>query len=55
MMPFYKDGEFKGSYEPSEKCPHKNAKSTGETCRDGCCDYYKCLDCGKTFLVECPD
>ncbi len=54
---FVQNGEFKGSYEtdPNRDCRHKNAKSTGETCSEGCCDYYKCPDCGKEFLVECPD
>lgn len=52
---FIKDGEFKGSMEYDPECSHKNSRSTGKTCFEGCCDYYKCDDCGKEFLVECPD
>lgn len=56
QRPFVRDGEFKGSYEvePGE-CTHPSAKSTGESCFEGCCDEYKCPDCKRTFLVECPD
>ena len=57
QKPFIKDGEFKGSIEVDgeSNCNHKNAASTGETCESGCCDEYRCPDCGKTFMVECPD
>lgn len=57
QVPFIKDGEFLGSIEvnPDEKCRHPKATPTGETCESGCCDYYICPDCGKCFLVECPD
>lgn len=33
---------------------HPNAKSVG-TCSEGCCDDYKCPDCGTRFRVEAPD
>lgn len=54
---FIQGGEFKGSIErePGENCPHINSETTGKTCRTGCCDEYKCSDCGKTFMVEVPD
>jgi len=57
QKPFIKDGKFLGSVESdfNHRCKHPNAKETGETCRDGCCDYWKCPDCGKRWLVECPD
>ena len=57
QQPFIQNGEFKGSVEQDEdtKCRHKNAKTTGKTCREGCCDEYECPDCGVTFMVECPD
>ncbi len=55
MEPLIINGEYKGSIETDNKCKHKNSKPTGGTCSDGCCDYYKCEDCGRTFLVECPD
>lgn len=55
MIPLEKDGEIRGSFEPDKNCRHKNSKPTDRTCSDGCCDYYKCSDCGKEFLVECPD
>ena len=32
---------------------HPNAVSTGE-CYEGCCDDYKCPDCGTEFRVEAP-
>ena len=25
------------------------------TCADGCCDRYRCVDCGVRWTVECPD
>lgn len=25
------------------------------TCAEGCCDKYRCKECGESFLVECPD
>lgn len=57
QIPYFKDGEFKGSVEANEgeHCRHRNSETTGETCSDGCCDEYLCKDCGKTFMVECPD
>lgn len=55
MIPLFQNGEYKGSYEPGDKCKHRNSKPNGETCSEGCCDYYECKDCGKVFLVECPD
>lgn len=56
MIPFVsKDGEFKGSFEPSKDCRHKNSTTTGETCAVGCCDEYECKDCGRKFMVEVPD
>ncbi len=30
---------------------HSNVISDG-TCYEGCCDRYKCLDCGKTWESE---
>jgi len=33
---------------------HPNAKRT-DTCYDGCCDYYKCPDCGTTWREELPE
>jgi hypothetical protein len=36
-------------------CRHPNAKPTGRTCALGCCDWYECPDCRRTFLVEVPD
>lgn len=30
---------------------HEGAKSDGE-CSDGCCDYYKCLDCFHRWRQE---
>jgi hypothetical protein len=57
QIPYIRNGEFLGSinYDGPGKCTHPNAKSTGDTCFEGCCDYYKCPDCGRRFLVECPD
>jgi hypothetical protein len=55
QVPYFKDGEFKGSINYDAHCAHPDASRTGETCRDGCCDYYECPDCHKRFLVECPD
>lgn len=31
---------------------HTNAQDDGE-CYDGCCDDFKCADCGHTWRVEC--
>lgn len=31
---------------------HTNVVSDGE-CSEGCCDDYKCADCGHTWRVEC--
>lgn len=33
---------------------HTNPRDNGE-CSDGCCDDYKCADCGHTWRVECAD
>lgn len=30
---------------------HPDAVDVGE-CLDGCCDYYKCPNCGRRFTVE---
>lgn len=30
---------------------HTNVSSDGE-CSDGCCDFYKCKDCGHRWRVE---
>ena len=55
MEPYFsKTGEFLGSVSDTN-CGHSNAKPTGETCSDGCCDEYQCPDCEKKFRVECPD
>jgi len=32
---------------------HTNVVSDGE-CADGCCDFYKCKDCGHRWRVEVP-
>ncbi len=32
-------------------CSHKNAEIVGG-CAEGCCDDYKCPDCGKRWRVE---
>lgn len=37
-----------------QRCPHENVESIG-TCSDGCCDKYKCLDCGLVFIEESAD
>jgi hypothetical protein len=56
QRPYIRDEEFKGSIEvESAECTHPNAVNTGDTCFEGCCDRYKCPDCGARFLVECPD
>lgn len=57
QVPYFKDGQFQGSIEvePGETCRHPHAESTGETCAEGCCNEYRCLDCGKTFMLELPD
>lgn len=55
QIPFIKDGHFMGSIDYDQDCQHTNSHSTGDTCYQGCCDYYQCDDCGKRFLVECPD
>lgn len=31
---------------------HMGAVDDGE-CPEGCCDDYKCVDCGHTWRVEC--
>lgn len=56
QQPFIREGTFLGSYEvePGE-CTHPRATPTGDTCFEGCCDKYKCPDCKRVFLVECPD
>lgn len=30
---------------------HQDTEDAGE-CSDGCCDYYRCLNCGLRFKVE---
>jgi hypothetical protein len=56
MEPYFsKDGKFLGSISDTNECTHRNAEPTGQTCSEGCCDYYLCKDCGKRFIVECPD
>jgi hypothetical protein len=30
---------------------HEGAKNDGE-CSDGCCDYYRCVDCGHWWRQE---
>jgi hypothetical protein len=55
MIPFIQDGEFKGSIEADGDCRHPNAYYNGRTCELGCCDWYECPDCKRTFLVEVPD
>lgn len=56
MIPYFSaEGEFLGSINEGDSCPHQDAKPTGETCFMGCCDYYLCPHCGKRFLVELPD
>lgn len=58
MKPFVQDGEFKGSIESDTKntsCSHSNARTTGDACAQGCCDWYLCPECGARFLVEVPD
>ena len=51
MKPFEKDGVIVGCIESDvdENCRHKNAKPTWETCKHGCCTWYHCHDCDKTF------
>lgn len=57
QRPFVKDGQFLGSIEvdANDTCQHVNSTPTGHECHAGCCDQYKCADCGKVFMVECPD
>jgi hypothetical protein len=56
QIPYIVDGEFKGSIEvEANGCRHPGATSTGESCTQGCCDWYSCPVCGHLFLVECPD
>ncbi len=38
---------------PVCKCGTKMVDDGG--CRDGCCDDFKCLKCGKRIRVECGD
>lgn len=33
------------------RATHPDAEDVGE-CSDGCCDYYKCPNCGLRFTVE---
>jgi len=58
QAPFYdKDGKFLGSVDSrtiGAACNHRNTKDIG-SCDDGCCDKYECQDCGRHFMVECPD
>lgn len=38
------------------KCLHEHYESYGDgMCYEGCCDRYKCLDCGRIFLEEGAD
>jgi transposase-like protein len=38
------------------ECPHDNYEDYGDgMCAEGCCDRYRCKDCGKIFLVEGAD
>jgi hypothetical protein len=40
---------------PTKKeCPHHNVVDIGE-CAQGCCDKYRCLDCGKIFYIDGGD
>ena len=55
MEPYFIDGEHPDSISDTAHCEHRNTKPTGEDCSNGCCDWYRCEDCGKKFLVECPD
>lgn len=33
---------------------HDGALDAGE-CMDGCCDYYRCTNCGATWKEEVPE
>lgn len=33
---------------------HRGAEDAG-TCAQGCCDRYRCVDCGITWMDEGPD
>lgn len=38
------------------ECPHDRYEPYGDgMCYEGCCDRYRCLDCGKIFLDEGAD
>lgn len=39
----------------NERCSHTNWESTGGSCDEGCCDEYKCKDCGLIFYEEAAD
>ena len=41
------------SPEKDTPCQHPDAVDDGE-CSEGCCDYYKCPNCGLRFRVEVP-
>lgn len=40
--------------EKGKRYFHPNAVSTG-SCYEGCCDYYKCPDCGTEWREELPE
>lgn len=42
------------SIEKGKRYTHPNAESVG-SCYEGCCDDYRCPDCGTEFRVELPD
>ncbi len=48
-------GEFLGTVESyvTANCPHARRITAGG-CSEGCCDDYRCLDCGIVFRVEVP-
>lgn len=35
-------------------CASMQSERTGE-CADGCCDSYRCKNCGRTWTYEWPD
>jgi hypothetical protein len=37
-----------------KQCAHENAEDAGE-CSQGCCDRYRCKDCGHTWTEEVAD
>jgi hypothetical protein len=55
MMDLYDKNGHRGVLPKCRKCPDHHVMVDDGECSEGCCDDFKCPNCGWALRVECGD